>query len=210
MPPPSPRVPLLVHILCLLFVIVVGAVGIGLKVHATILAEAISAVAYVFAVLLTYYWFMIYRGVRYDNGIVQWRWQKVSVDDVMQGFGNADFQPPSSFISTSLESLDLGENLLLGILALLGMLLLWFIVMALLGFLVLVGVNVAGFSAVFAWIPLYISIKYGIRLALVNAKSAKGRLLRSGGLAALHALLGSLAMGVVFLLTELLVRKMAG
>jgi hypothetical protein len=195
------RISLRFHLCLLIIFCAVGALGIGFGVTASLLKESLLVAGFIFALLFPYYFVMLYHGVRYDNGIVKWKWQGVSLKDVTKAMENYGFD------SNELPTFDLGDNLLTGLLGLLFSIFAFFILVIALLLLAWIGINVAGFTIVLIWIPIYVLLKFGVRLALINVRYAKGHVLRAGLLALAHGTCAAAIMGVICYSSEYVVRK---
>jgi hypothetical protein len=199
-----PRVSLTTHIVLVSLAISVGLIAIGLGAKASVLAESLMAASFVMLFLLVYYWVMVYHGVRYDNGIVKWHWKGVSMKEMLDSVNLPDLPDLSN--SIDIPSFDLADNLLGALWMFLVVILSAIILFAAAIALAWVGINVGLFLALIAWIPLYLLIRHGVRMALINVRYCSGRLGPSLLVAIVHATMGSMALGLVFFATEQLWR----
>jgi hypothetical protein len=195
------RISLRFHICLLVIFCAIGAFGIGFGVTASVLKESLLVAGFIFALLVPYYFVMLYHGVRYDNGIIKWKWQGVSLKDVTEALGEYGVEV------NHLPSFDLGDNLLSGLLGILFCILAFIVLVLALILLAWIGINVAGFTVVLIWIPVYVLLKYGVRLALINVRYAKGHVLRSGLIALAHGTCAAAIMGGICYGSEYVVRK---
>ncbi len=201
-----PRISLSSHIVVLVFALVIGLVAIGLGVHKSVLKESLVGSGFVFLALAVYYFVMLYRGVRYDNGVVRWSWKGVSWRETCESIAESGVNlgqiPTPDF--------DFGDDLIGGILAfLLGILVAIVLILLVIG-LAWLGVNLLGFTMFVIWVPLYFLLRQGLRMALVNVRYCQGQALHALWIAVVHAAIGAIAVGVVFFLTEWLIRRLFG
>lgn len=176
--------------------------GIGLVLDKSVGIETIYAAVFIFFTLTVYYFVMIYHGIRYDNGISKWKWDGVSIKDMLNEMANSGI----NVNGLEIPDFDFSDNLIGGIIGALIAIIIGFVVLGIIVLLTWLGINLVGYALVLAWIPLYILIKYGVRLALVNVKYAKGNIIRSAFLSLTHGCIGALSMAVVFYVTEFVVR----
>ncbi len=201
-----PRISLSSHIAVLVVALAIGLVAIGLGVHKSVFKESLVGSGFVFLALAVYYFVMLYRGMRYDHGVVRWSWKGVSWRETCESIAESGVNlgqiPTPDF--------DFGDDLIGCVLAfLLGILVAGCLILLLIG-LAWLGVNLLGFTMLVIWVPLYYLVRQGLRMALVNVRYCQGQALHALWLAVVHAAIGAIAVGAVFFLAELLIRWLVG
>ena len=197
-----PKIKLGIHIAILLCVCLIGAISLAFKVKGSIFSESVNSGLLVLTIMSIYYFVMIYHGVRYDNGVVKWKWKNIPIGDTVKDLSS------NGIDIGGVNFFDFGDNFLTGILAVLASILIGILLAFIIVFLLWIGINIAGYTVVLLWIPMYIFIKYGVRLALVNVAYAKGKIFKSLFMAIFHGSMAGLAMCLVTAITEVLVRKL--
>ena len=177
------------HIFILIIFLFLGALGIALTHHFLPAKESLLISAYAFAVFFVYYFIMLYRGVRYDNGYVQWKWGGLSLNDMISGIKEHGFDigVPDFGI------MDLGDSIIGSLVAFLASILLAIIIGIVVVVLLWFGINVIGFVVFLAWIPLYALARYGIRIALTNVRKTKNNFFASLSYALVNAMVAGVA-----------------
>ena len=201
-----PKASLKTHIVLLLVFIVLGMIGIGISANGSVAIETVYAATFIFITLQIYYFIMIYNGVKYDNGITKWKWEGVSIKEMLENMDSSHID----INKIEIPSFDFGDNVIGAIIGAIVAVLLGVLILGVIVILSWIGVNLIGYAIFISWIPLYILVKYGVRLALVNVKYAKGNLVRSFFLSSFHGFIGAITMSIIFLLTEIIIRMNFG
>jgi hypothetical protein len=201
-----PRISLRAHILLLFFACLVAVTSIALSVKGPAHIEAMYAFFVVWLMMFVYYFVMIYHGIRYDNGLAQWKWNGMTKEDMLEALAHSGID----IGKISIPDFDLGDNVFAAILAFLVTMMVSIIVLFAMVILAWAGVNLLGYSFILVWIPLYSLIKYGVRRALINVVYAQGKLLTSLMIAAFHGCIAGFSMGCVTFFTEILLRELVG
>ena len=178
------------HILFLFSFLIVGTIGIALTRNLSHSSESVLMALFTFCIFFFYYLFMLYWGVRYDNGFVQWKWGGLSINDMLTGIKEHGFDiglPDFSVI-------DFGDNIFGVLIALVSSVIISLIVGVIAVVLIWVGLNVVGFTVFLAWIPLYAMARYGIRIALANVRMTKGSFSASFPFAFINAFVAGIAV----------------
>jgi hypothetical protein len=177
------------HIVFLVTFLIIGAIGIAFTHKVDPAKQSLLVATFAFIVFFIYYLLMLYRGVRYDNGFVQWKWGGLTINEMVNGIKKQglDIESPDYSI------IDFGDNLLGVLLAFLVSILISIVVGIIVVVLLWVGVNVIVLGLLLAWIPLYAMARYGIRIALANVRKAKGSILTSLPYAFLNSIVAGFA-----------------
>jgi hypothetical protein len=176
------------HIVLLFAFLMIGTIGIALTQSFSPAWQSLLVAAFAFCVFFVYYFTMLYRGVRYDNGYVQWKWGGLTINDMLTGIKEHGFDvglPDFSMI-------DIGDNIFGVLIAFILSVLISIIVGIIAVVLIWVGINVVGFGIFMAWIPLYAMARFGIRIALANVRKTKGSFSASFP----YALINSIVAGI--------------
>jgi hypothetical protein len=177
------------HIVFLFLFLIVGTIGITLTNSLEPARQSFLTAMFAFCVFFIYYFVMLYRGVRYDNGYVQWKWGGLTINDMLTGIKEHGFDiglPDFSII-------DFGDNILGILVAFVVSILISIIVGIIAVVLIWVGINVVTFGLLLAWIPLYALARYGIRIALANVRKTKGSFIASFPYAFINSFVAGIA-----------------
>ena len=177
------------HIVFLFIFLIIGTIGIALTHNLEPARQSFLAAIFAFSVFLIYYLVMLYRGVRYDNGYVQWKWGGLTINDMLTGIKEHGFDiglPDFSII-------DFGDNIFGVLIAFIASILISILVGIIAVILIWVGFNVVALGLFLAWIPLYAMARYGIRIALANVRKTKGSLSASFPYAFINAFVAGIA-----------------
>lgn len=178
------------HIAILLIFMLIGTLGISLSHHLAPARESLLIALYAFIVFFIYYLVMLYRGIRYDNGYVQWKWNGLSINDMVSGIKEHGFDiglPDFSII-------DFGDNLLGAVFAFVSSVILAIFIGIFAAVLIWAGVNAVGYLLLLSWIPLYALARFGIRIALANVRKTKGSMVASLPYALINSIFASLTV----------------
>jgi hypothetical protein len=194
----APRICLRDHILLLAVAAVVVSFLLAWEVTGSAWRETVAVGSALAGLLTIYYTVMLYGGFRYDSGRHRWTWSGMQWRDLGDvptvDFGGCDF----SFDAGG----DLFGTLIAGLLALV-----WAISLAIaLVVLAWIGVNLVSYVVYLLWIPTYIVLRYGVRLALVNRKRAQGDFMQALGIGLLHGACGGVVLGLCFWLIDVVIR----
>ena len=203
MPEPHRRVPIRGPRICLrdhvvhlataaLLVVVVLVWG----VRGGVLHETVAVGAVLGGLLAIYYTVMLYGGFRYDSGRHRWTWNGMQWKDLGE--------LPS--VDLPWGGFDAGDDLFGAVIA--GLLAILAAIVSTLVLVVLAwaGLNLLGYAVYLLWLPTYVVLRYGVRLALVNRRRVQGDFLRAAGVAMLHGAGGGVVLGGCFGLIDALIR----
>ena len=187
-----PRISLKDHIVILFALSIVGIIVISIISKLTFGKESLLVGFFVYLIFLIYYFIMLYRGVRYDSGIVKWKWRGVKINEMIDGIqSNGINIGPIKF-----DTWDFGDDLFGIIIVFFLSFFYYAIFLLLICGLAWAGFNIIGYFLYLAWIPLYGLARFGLRLALANTIKSKGNLLRSISASAVHALFPAISLSI--------------
>ena len=196
-----PKISLKDHIVILIIFSFVGALMISALAKISPGKESALVGIFVYITFLIYYYIMLFRGVRYDTGIVKWQWHGLKPDEMLEMVNkNGIDVGPIKF-----ESWDFGDDLFGIVIAFILSLIVYFVFLIIVLGLAWLGINLAGYVMYLAWIPLYALVRYGMRLSLSNVRKSKGNLSGSLYSAALHALIPAISISIFVYAVEKLV-----
>jgi hypothetical protein len=179
-----PRYSLTANIVGVACIVAISLAVVGWKLHGTNVRETLAAVAVAFVIFWSYFSCILYRGLRFDNGVVRWRRPSLEWPDVG---GQVDFS------QLDLGSID-GEGcfgVIIGVVVSI-------VALVTLVILIWLGVEIGLFLSLVIVVPVYWLFRLSARLVIVNTRTCAGNPGSSMRWAARYAFIYALVVGAVF------------
>ncbi len=195
-----PKLSLALQVLGITVTLLVTAAVIRLELHRSTGIEALWTWAGCAGVLWAYFTVILYRGLRFDHGVVQWPRVKVGSQD-MSELGNS---------LPDLSGWDVGSDGE-GLVGLLGA-----ILVLVIGFIILVFgsialtwlIEVGWIVAIALAAQVYCLFRYSLRAALVHTRTCKGRLGNALAISAGYALGYASVLALVMGLADTVIHRL--
>jgi hypothetical protein len=189
-----PRYSLTTHIVGVAVVCILASLCVAVGLHRAPRQESLVETTVLWAVMMSYFTIILYRGFRFDHGRVSWKVPRIEPAEVGDALSNV--QSPD--LGSVLHGFDSAE----GCLGLIVGIIVGVVAFEAITILLAYGLEAGMVIAVLVAVPLYGIFRLSARMVIVHTRRCRGRLLMSLAIALPYAVLYTVAMGAVFCAIE--------